>query len=117
MVTFFHFEHHLTAGTAGYDRAGCEMSVDIPCCDAEGYGDNVGMSGTSGKEGAAFGAESVGVGAVLLVAAGDDGAVLEEQGGTDGEVGVGGVAVEGGRLGLFYEKTFLGGEFGESLLL
>jgi hypothetical protein len=55
------------------------------------------VEGDGGGDGGLLGAGGEAVGGVFDVAAGDDVAVLEEEGGADAEVAVGGVGVAGYR--------------------
>ena len=68
------------------------------------------MEGDGGGDGGLLGAGGEAVGGVFDVAAGDDGAVCEEEGGADAEVAVGGVGVVGDGDGALLEVCDLCGE-------
>jgi hypothetical protein len=94
----------LTAGAAG--GAGGVVQVG----DSDGLDADLGAElGDGGGESGAFGTEGEAVADVFDIGSRDCLAVIEEQGGTDAEVRVGGIGVLGGAAGLIEEVFELGG--------
>lgn len=109
-VAFFHLEHHLTAGTARRNGFGVEMAVG-ESRNGDGLDRLVGVLVLGVEDGGALGAHAQRIGGVLLIAARDDGAVLETQGGTHPEAGIGAVTLFRGFLGQFHKFAVFCGEF------
>ena len=89
--------HDLAAGAAGGDRF--VRSVLGTGGDGKGKDAGSGVSRGGGEKGDALGAKPGGIGGVLLVAAGDDFTVVEQDGGADGKAGIGAIGTEGGVAG------------------
>ena len=106
------FHHDLAAGAAG-GEVGDGGTVGVQGDEEEGLDGESGVRGAGGEECVAFGADAGGVGDVFLVAAGEDGAVGQAEGGADAEAGVGGVGAAGGVEGGEAEGVVGGGEFGD----
>ena len=92
------FEDGLAAGSAGLAGGVVEVG-DGDGADADGGA----VEGDGGGDGGLLGAGGEAVGGVFDVAAGDDGAVCEQEGGADAEVAVGRVGVLGGGDGALLE--------------
>jgi len=92
----------LAAGSAGLTGG----VVEVRDCDGADA-DCGAVEADGGGDGGLFGAGGEAVGGVFYVAAGDDGAVVEEDGGSDAEVAVGGVGVVRDGGGLLLEVSDL----------
>lgn len=78
-ITGFTLANDLTAGAARRTDLFAEL-VALPADDGQFAYGNVGIVGTGIEESRPLGAEARGVGGILLIAAGDDYAVVEEDG-------------------------------------
>ena len=110
MLAQFLFGHHLTAGATG--AGGNQSSFGVTTHNSHGINSFVWILGTCGEEGCPFGTEAAGIGDILLVAAPDNGSVGETQGGTDMEVGIGGVGGGGGLDGRLHQLAIGIGQLG-----
>ena len=78
-ITGFALANDLTAGAARRADLFAEL-VALPADDGQFADGNIGIVGTGIEKSRPLGAEARGVGGILLVAAGDDYAVVEEDG-------------------------------------
>lgn len=101
--TFFRFKHHLAAGTAGRNGIVQKVAPFVAGGDGERLYRFVGILGVGVEQGGAFGAQTGGVGGVLLIGAGHDEAVCQSCGGTYREMRIGGIAASGGFTGVVYQ--------------
>ena len=109
VVALLGLEQYLAAGSAGCDGGGSEGAVGVGGY-GKGYYRLVGVGGSGIEEGGALSAESRGVGGILLIGAGDQGAVGKQRGSAHVEVGVGGIAALGSGLGGIDELAVGGGK-------
>ena len=107
VVALLGLEQDLAAGSAGCDGGGSEGAVGVGGY-GKGYYRLVGVGGSGIEEGGALSAESRGVGGILLIGAGDHGAVGKQRGSAHVEVGVGGIAALGSGLGGIDEEQTVG---------
>ena len=87
-------------GTAGLCH---EFTIGATGGNGEGIDSHIGILGTSSKEGCTLCTETRGIGGILLIAANDLSSVIQTDGGTHMEVGVGGIAALRGFDGQRYE--------------
>lgn len=104
-------DDHLTATATWADRLVEQLAVGASGGDGQDGDGDVGILGTCGEEGSALGTETGGVGSVLLVAADDLGAILQTDGSTHAEAGVGGIAATGGLDGEVEQMLFFNAQF------